>query len=100
MPTSKKRKPPRPVSDKPAPLHSPEKALELATLALTEASLNIVREAEIQVTLAVRGRDQDRLDDALETHLLLRSASLGLLTAYRRLAGLPDPRDPYITEEN
>lgn len=101
MPKSKTRKPSRPVQDKPAPLQSPEKMLEMATLALTEASLNVVREAEIQVTLALRAGDQERLDEAVELHLLLRSASLGMLSAYSKLSGLPDPMEnhPMIKQE-
>ncbi len=91
MPKSKTRNVRRPVSDKPAPLQSPEKALEMATLAITEASLNLVREAEIRITLAVREGDPAKVDEALALHLLLRTASLGFLSAYSRLSGLPDP---------
>lgn len=103
MPKSKTRKPAhRPVQDKPAALPSPEKALEMATLAITEASLNIVREAETRVGLAVREGDREKLDEALALHLLLRTASLGFLSAYSRLSGLPDPmaNHPMFAAEN
>lgn len=91
MPKSKTRSAARRPSDKPAPLQSPEKALEMATLAITEASLNLVREAEIRITLAIRTGDQDKVNEALALHLLLRTSSLGFLSAYSRLSGLPDP---------
>lgn len=92
MPKSKTRTRPagRPVSARPAP--TPEKALEVATLALTEASFQLVREAEVRITLAARTGDQAAVDSALEEHLYLRTASLGLLVTYSKLAGLPDPR--------
>lgn len=91
MPKSKTRRPTtrRQLPDRPAPAFPPEKALETATLALTQASLEMVREAELHITKAVRAGEG--VEEALEVHLLLRSASLGLLTAYSKLAGLPDP---------
>ena len=93
MPKSKTRKRPAP-----SPVRSPRvqvpptgyKALSTATLALTQASLEVVREAELHITHAARtGGDTDK---ALEVHHNLRSAALGLLVAYSLLEDLPDPR--------
>jgi hypothetical protein len=95
MPKSKTRST-RPFRDRPAPVSSPEKALEVATLALVQASLEIVREAEAKITLAARTGIPEAVDAALENHLHLRAASLGLLVAYSRLAGLPDPRESEV----
>lgn len=102
MPTSKTRTPRRPVPPRPARPVSPEKALETATLALTQASLEIVREAENRIALAARRGDRATVDEALAVHDLLRASSLGLLTAYSRLAGLPDPMTTHAAhnEEN
>jgi hypothetical protein len=72
-----------------------EKALEVATLALTQASFEVVREAELRITLAARAGEG--VEEALALHLELRSAALGLLVAYSQLAGLPDPRQPTTT---
>lgn len=93
MPTSKPRKPRHIASPRPkvAAPSSPEKALEVATLALTQASLEIVREAELHITAAAR--KGEGVEEALEVHHNLRSAALGLLIAYSQLAGLPDPRE-------
>ncbi len=88
MSTSKKRTT-RP-DNRPVPRVAPEKALETATLALTQASLEIVREAELHITAAARAGEG--MEEALEVHHHLRTASLGLLVAYSQLAGLPDPR--------
>lgn len=92
MPKSKTRRPAR--TDRPSsPPPSPERALEVATLALVQASMEIVREAELHITKAARAGDQEGLDKALSVHHELRSGSLGLLVAYSQLAGLPDPRE-------
>lgn len=74
----------------PTPAPTPERALEVATLALTQASLELVREAELRITQAAR--EGEGVDDALDLHHHLRSAALGLYIAYCQLAGLPDPR--------
>jgi hypothetical protein len=76
---------------------APEKALETATLALTQASLEIVREAELHITAAARAGVG--VEEALEVHLHLRTASLGLLVAYSQLAGLPDPREGILPQD-
>lgn len=76
MPVSKKRKKP---SSPPPPA-----TLQTATLALTQASLEIVREAELHMRKG---------EDLTEVHHYLRTAALGLMIAYSQLAGLPDPRD-------
>lgn len=93
MPKSKTRPSRRHLPDRPAAPFPAEKVLETATLALTQASLEIVREAEARITLAAR--TGEGMEEALEVHLYLRTASLGLLTAYSRLAGLPDPRESH-----
>lgn len=95
MPKSKTRKPARPVADRPAAPMTPERALEMASLALTEASLQIVQQAEIEVTRAVRSGDEAAVTAALAVHHHLRTASLGMLVSYSLLAGLPDPREGY-----
>lgn len=70
---------------------TPEKALTTATLALLEASLQIVQEAELHITAAARaGRDPAH---QLDVHHHLRTAALGLLVAYSKLEDLPDPRE-------
>jgi hypothetical protein len=95
MPKSKTRTRPAPRPVRPAPPVTGEKALEVASLALVQASLEVVREAELHITLTVRAGEG--VDQALEVHHYLRSASLGLLVAYSQLAGLPDPRQPTTT---
>lgn len=73
------------------PRHHQPATLSTATLALTQAALEVVREAELAITHEARqGGDTDA---ALEVHHYLRSGALGLLIAYSKLAGLPDPRD-------
>lgn len=96
MPTSKTRKKTvRP--DRPArPPITAENAMEVATLALVQASFEIVREAEVRITAAARTGDKEKVDEALEEHLYLRASSLGLLVAYSQMAGLPDPRENTI----
>lgn len=91
MPTSKTRKPTRRPDSRPIPRVTAENALEVATLSLLQASLEIVREAELHITKAVRAGSG--VEKALEQHHDLRTASLGLLVAYSKMAGLPDPRD-------
>lgn len=93
MPKSKTRPSRRHLPDRPAAPFAPEKVLETATLALTQASLEIVKEAEAHITLAVR--NGSGVEEAIENHHNLRVASLGLLVAYSRIAGLPDPREGY-----
>lgn len=78
MPVSKKRKKMVPIAP------PPPATLQTATLALTEASLEIVREAELHI---------QKGEDLVEVHHYLRTAALGLMIAYSQLAGLPDPRD-------
>lgn len=90
MPTSKTRKTRRPDSQ-PIPRVTSENALEVATLSLVQASLELVREAELHITRAVRAGAG--VEKALAQHHNLRTASLGLLVAYSEMAGLPDPRD-------
>lgn len=94
MPKSKTRRPRATAAPRPARGHPPvtaQNALEVATLALLQASLEIVREAELRVTAAAR--QGEGVQEALDLHHHLRSASLGLLVAYSQLAGLPDPRE-------
>lgn len=91
MPTSKTRK----KTDRPArPPVTAENAMQVATLSLVQASLEIVREAELRVTFAVRAGEG--VEEALRHHHNLRTASLGLLVAYSEMAGLPDPRENSI----
>lgn len=90
MPKSKTRK--RPSA---GPAHRPRPVgpatLQTATLALTQASLEVVREAEVNITMESRlGGDVEK---ALEVHHYLRTAALALLIAHSKLEGLPDPRD-------
>jgi hypothetical protein len=98
MPKSKTRNTRRRLPDRPAAPFAPEKVLETATLALTQASLEIVREAEAHITLAAR--TGEGVEEALEIHHLLRTGSLALLTAYSRLAGLPDPRESEVLTQD
>lgn len=92
MPTSKKRKPTRTaVQDRPRPPVKPEDALQVATLALTEAGLQLVQESEVRIRREVRMGGN--VEEALQVHHFLRSGVLGLLTAYSKLAGMPDPRE-------
>lgn len=90
MPKSKTRR--KPVQRPAAPPRPTGPAtLESATLALTQAALEIVREAELHITHAARtGGDTEQ---ALDVHHHLRTGALGLLVAYSKLAGLPDPRE-------
>jgi hypothetical protein len=71
---------------------TPEKALEVASLALVQASFEVVREAELHITAAARAGDAAAVEEALAVHHELRSGALGFLVAYSRMAGLPDPR--------
>ena len=92
MPKSKTRKPVRTVPPRAVPrVTTPESSLEVATLALTQAALEIVRESEVHIREAVR--NGEGVDEALEVHHALRSGTLGFLVAYSQLAGLPDPRE-------
>lgn len=91
MPTSKTRKPTRRPDSQPLPRVTAENALEVATLSLVQASMELVREAELHITRAVRAGEG--VEKALEQHHNLRTASLGMLVAYSGMAGLPDPRD-------
>lgn len=89
MPKSKTRR--RPAALRTAPYGpQPPPTLTTATLALVQASLEIVREAELHVTAAARAGEG--VEEALAVHHHLRSGALGLLVAYSQLAGLPDPR--------
>lgn len=96
MPKSKTRKrptaPPRPPSTQPV-------SLESAALALTRASMELVKEAEEEMILAGRAGDLDRLNQILSVHHYLRTGSLGLLVAYSQLADLPDPRNAEILKQ-
>jgi hypothetical protein len=57
---------------------------------MVQAGLEVVREAEQDIVRASRaGGDTDQ---ALEVHHYLRTATLALLVAHSKLAGLPDPR--------
>lgn len=90
MPKSKTRK--KPVQDK--PVHRPVTgvmALETAALSLVQASLEVVREAELHITKSARAGDAEGLQKALSVHHSLRTGALGLLVAYSELAGLPSP---------
>jgi len=89
MPKSKTRKTaPRPVQ---RPVGKP--SLETATLAMVQASFEVVREAELHITAAARAGDEEALNEAFAVHHELRSGALGFLVAYSRMAGLPDPRE-------
>src|ERR1043166_5460157 len=96
MPKSKTRKPSRPVQDKPVRPVTGVQALETAALALVQASLEVVREAELHITAAARAGDEEGVQKALSVHHSLRSGRLGLLIAYSELAGLPDPRESRV----
>lgn len=93
MPKSKTRKNqrvhPRPTIPEPV-------SLESATLKLTKASMELVREAEVAIKRAARTGDLDRLNEAITIHHYLRTGALGLLVAYSQLADLPDPRNAEI----
>jgi len=90
MPKSKVRRKPAATAH-PSPLQRQPATLSTATLALTQAALEVVREAELVITLEARaGGDTDQ---ALEVHHYLRTAALGLLVAHSKLTGLPDPRE-------
>lgn len=88
MPKSKVRKP---AAARPGPAQRQPATLTTATLALYQASLEIVREAELEITRAAR-TDGDT-DAALDVHHHLRTGALGFLIAYSKLTGLPDPRE-------
>lgn len=90
MPKSKTRKRP---SAAPAPRQRPvgPATLGTATLALTQASLAVVQEAE--VNLRVEAQVGGDVAKAEEVHHYLRTAALGLLIAHSILEGLPDPRE-------
>lgn len=90
MPKSKTRV--RPVQRSAAPARHPQPAtLSSATLALTQAALEVVREAELAILAEARtGGDTEQ---ALDVHLHLRAAALGLMVAHSKLTGLPDPRE-------
>lgn len=64
---------------------------QAATLAISEAALQLVKEAELRITKAAREGDRAALDAALAVHLDLRTGALGLITAWSRLTGNPDP---------
>lgn len=86
MPVSKTRK--KPVM---APRSvRPPVSLEGATWRVLEASTLLVKESEMQVRTAdTQGLP---LDELLELHSDLCAATLGLLVAYNRMTGQPDPR--------
>lgn len=87
MPTSKKRKT-TPRAPQPVRPAGPA-TLETATLALTQAGLELVREAELRITAAARAGEG--VDEALAVHHDLRTGVLGILSAWSRLSGNPDP---------
>jgi len=98
MPQSKKRTRPAAAplrAQRPVTPTTPEKALTVASLALTQAALQIVQEAELHIARAAR--TGEGVEDALEVHHYLRTAALGMLCAYSKLEGLPDPRDQVPT---
>lgn len=94
MPKSKTRT--RPAAVRAAgPRAQRPATLTTATLALTQAALQIVQEAELNIRHAARTGEPT--DQALEVHHYLRTAALGMLVAYSKLEGLPDPRDQVPT---
>ena len=91
MPKSKTRKS---TARPPAPPRQPA-TLATALLALNQAALELVREAELHITRDVRaGVDPAK---SLEVHHYLRTGALGLLIAYSELMDLPDPRQQVQT---
>lgn len=62
-----------------------------AALALSQAGLQLVKEAELRIAKAAREGDREALEAALAVHLDLRAGTLGLITAWSRLSGNPDP---------
>lgn len=86
MPTSKKRK----TTTRTAPARPAGPAtLTTATLAVTEAALQLVKESEAHIIAAAReGGDTEK---ALAVHHSLRSGTLGFLEAWCRLTGQPNP---------
>ena len=87
MPTSKKRKT-TPRAPQPVRPAGPA-TLTTATLAVTEAALQLVKESEAHIVLAAReGGDTEK---ALAVHHSLRSGTLGFLEAWCRLTGQPNP---------
>ena len=64
--------------------------MSAALLALNQAALELVREAELHIQRDARaGEDPAK---SLEVHHYLRTGTLGLLLAYSTLENLPDPR--------
>lgn len=90
MPKSKTRKRPVQPSESPRRPTGPA-TLSTATLALTQAALEVVREAELVVVRTARAGEDTT--EALEVHHYLRTAALGLLISHSKLSGLPDPRE-------
>lgn len=67
--------------------------LERSTLKAVRSGVELVRRAEEELSKTAHGVEyQERLTEA---HLELRAGVLGLMVAYARLAGLPDPRENY-----
>lgn len=96
MPKSKTRRPAKPKTTRQQAPLLPEEELERKTLALVEASLELVRDAERAIALAAWRSDahtSPELTAALDIHHHIRTGSLALLVAYSKLAGLPDPRE-------
>lgn len=92
MPTSKKRKPAKPTRTR-SDIPLPPASLVSATLAVTQAALELVKEAEVVITKATREGDTEAIAQAVEVHHYLRTAGLGMLIAYSKQTGMPDPRD-------
>lgn len=86
MPTSKTRK--KPTRDAPARSARPA-TLTTATLAVTEAALQLVKESEAHIILAAR--EGGNTEEALAVHHSLRSGTLGFLEAWCRMTGQPSP---------
>lgn len=86
MPTSKKRK----TTTAPPPSRPTGPAtLETATLAITEAALQLVKESEVRIVHAAR--HEGDTEKALAVHHDLRTGTLGFLRAWSRLTGQADP---------
>ena len=67
--------------------------LERSTLKVLRSGLELVRRAEEELGKSAHGVEyRERLSEA---NLELRAGVLGLMVAYARLAGLPDPRENY-----
>lgn len=96
MPKSKVRRKPAAAPPQGSLQRQPA-TLSSATLALYQASLEIVREAELVITAEARaGGDTDK---ALDVHHHLRTGALGFLIAYSKMTGLPDPREAVTPAE-